>query len=144
MQNRVKYLLPIVGSVLFLAGCRCARTVDEDEKAEPVLHGLFRNWEPGADKGGESPHRVELPEERLTADFNDDSILELSPDLVGPSITRNSGIVGGCATPGVRDGDLVTPPPGYQAANPKAAATAKNASFIRQILVDSLWHGLVH
>ncbi len=37
---------------------------------------------------------VELPEERLTADFNDDSILELSPDLVGPSITRNSGIIG--------------------------------------------------
>ena len=36
-------------------------------------------------------YRVELPEERLTAEFNDDSILELSPDLVGPSITRNSG-----------------------------------------------------
>jgi type III restriction enzyme len=39
-------------------------------------------------------YRVELPEERLTAEFNDDSILELSPDLVGPSITRNSGIIG--------------------------------------------------
>jgi len=39
-------------------------------------------------------YRVELPEERLTADFNDDSTLELSPDLVGPSITRNSGIIG--------------------------------------------------
>ncbi|WP_339834136.1 DEAD/DEAH box helicase family protein [uncultured Parvibaculum sp.] len=39
-------------------------------------------------------YRVELPEERLAADFNDDSILELSPDLVGPSITRNSGIIG--------------------------------------------------
>ena len=39
-------------------------------------------------------YRVELPEERLTATFNDDSILELSPDLVGPSITRNSGIIG--------------------------------------------------
>ncbi len=39
-------------------------------------------------------YRVELPEERLTAAFNDDSILELSPDLVGPSITRNSGIIG--------------------------------------------------
>jgi type III restriction enzyme len=39
-------------------------------------------------------YRVELPEERLTADFNDDSILVLSPDLVGPSITRNSGIIG--------------------------------------------------
>src|SRR6202030_3640082 len=39
-------------------------------------------------------YRVELPEERLTATFNDDSILVLSPDLVGPSITRNSGIIG--------------------------------------------------
>jgi type III restriction enzyme len=39
-------------------------------------------------------YRVELPEERLTATFNDDSILELTPDLVGPSITRNSGIIG--------------------------------------------------
>jgi type III restriction enzyme len=39
-------------------------------------------------------YRVELPEERLTAHFNTDSILELSPDLVGPSITRNSGIIG--------------------------------------------------
>jgi type III restriction enzyme len=39
-------------------------------------------------------YRVELPEERLTASFNDESILVLSPDLVGPSITRNSGIIG--------------------------------------------------
>jgi type III restriction enzyme len=39
-------------------------------------------------------YRVELPEERLAADFNDDSILELTPDIVGPSITRNSGIIG--------------------------------------------------
>jgi type III restriction enzyme len=39
-------------------------------------------------------YRVELPEERLTADFNDDSTLVLSPDLVGPSITRNAGIIG--------------------------------------------------
>ena len=39
-------------------------------------------------------YRVELPEERLTAEFNDDSILELTPDLVGPSITQNAGIIG--------------------------------------------------
>jgi type III restriction enzyme len=39
-------------------------------------------------------YRVELPEERLTAEFNDDSILELTPDIVGPSITKNAGIVG--------------------------------------------------
>ena len=39
-------------------------------------------------------YRVELPEERLTATFNDDSTLVLTPDLVGPSITRNQGIIG--------------------------------------------------
>lgn len=39
-------------------------------------------------------YRVELPEERLTADFNDDSVLVLTPDLVGPSITKNAGIIG--------------------------------------------------
>jgi type III restriction enzyme len=39
-------------------------------------------------------YRVELPEECLTAVFNDDSILELTPDLVGPSVTRNEGIIG--------------------------------------------------
>lgn len=39
-------------------------------------------------------YRVELPEERLTAVFNDDSVLELTPDLVGPSITKNAGIIG--------------------------------------------------
>jgi type III restriction enzyme len=39
-------------------------------------------------------YRVELPEERLTATFNDDSVLELTPDLVGPTITRNAGIIG--------------------------------------------------
>src|SRR5207247_2888945 len=39
-------------------------------------------------------YRVELPEERLTAQFNADSILELTPELVGPSITRNQGIIG--------------------------------------------------
>jgi type III restriction enzyme len=39
-------------------------------------------------------YRTELPEERLTAEFNDDSILELTPDLVGATETRNSGIIG--------------------------------------------------
>jgi type III restriction enzyme len=39
-------------------------------------------------------YRVELPKERLTAEFNDDSVLELTPDLVGPSITKNAGIIG--------------------------------------------------
>ena len=39
-------------------------------------------------------YRVELPEERLTAKFDADATLELTPDLVGPSITRNEGIIG--------------------------------------------------
>lgn len=39
-------------------------------------------------------YRVELPDERLIADFNEDSVLELTPDLVGPSITNNAGIIG--------------------------------------------------
>jgi len=39
-------------------------------------------------------YRVELPEERLTATFTADSTLELTPDLVGPSITSNQGIIG--------------------------------------------------
>ena len=39
-------------------------------------------------------YRVELPEERLEAKFDADSTLELSPELVGPSMTQNSGIIG--------------------------------------------------
>ena len=39
-------------------------------------------------------YRVELPEERLSALFNEESVMELTPDLVGPSITRNEGIIG--------------------------------------------------
>jgi type III restriction enzyme len=39
-------------------------------------------------------YRVELPEERVSAEFNDDSTLELTPELVGPSVTQNAGIIG--------------------------------------------------
>jgi len=39
-------------------------------------------------------YRVELPEDRLSAEFNDDSELMLTPDLVGPSVTKNAGIIG--------------------------------------------------
>ena len=39
-------------------------------------------------------YRVELPREELTAQFNAESTLELTPDVVGPSITHNSGIIG--------------------------------------------------
>jgi type III restriction enzyme len=39
-------------------------------------------------------YRTELPKERIKANFTKDSILELTPDLVGPSETLNAGIVG--------------------------------------------------
>jgi type III restriction enzyme len=39
-------------------------------------------------------YRVELPKERLTAKFNADSVLELTPDLVGPTEVRDAGIIG--------------------------------------------------
>jgi type III restriction enzyme len=39
-------------------------------------------------------YRVELPEERLTADFNEESKLELTPDITGPTENRNEGIIG--------------------------------------------------
>jgi type III restriction enzyme len=39
-------------------------------------------------------YRVELPDERLTAKFNENSVLELTPAMVGPSVTKNQGIIG--------------------------------------------------
>lgn len=39
-------------------------------------------------------YRVELPQEQLEAEFNSDSSFVLNPDIVGPSITHNSGIIG--------------------------------------------------
>ena len=39
-------------------------------------------------------YRVEPPTECLSATFNDDSSYTLTPELVGPSITRSEGIVG--------------------------------------------------
>lgn len=39
-------------------------------------------------------YRVELPEEKLRADFNEESRLVLTPEIVGPSITNNAGIIG--------------------------------------------------
>ena len=42
-------------------------------------------------------YRVDLPEERLKAAFTDDSVLELTPDLVGPSRTTTAGIIGEAA-----------------------------------------------
>ena len=54
-------------------------------------------------------YRVELPEERLTAEFNEDSVLELTPDMIGPSHTTNQGIIGeGVDLNLVHTGDLRT------------------------------------
>ncbi|MFN8472486.1 MAG: DEAD/DEAH box helicase family protein [Anaerolineae bacterium] len=39
-------------------------------------------------------YRVELENERLTATFTPDSVLKLTPALVGPSVTHNQGIIG--------------------------------------------------
>ncbi len=39
-------------------------------------------------------YRVELPRERLAASFTPDSHLELTPEMVGATETKNSGIVG--------------------------------------------------
>lgn len=39
-------------------------------------------------------YRVELPDDRLIAQFGEDSKFELTPQIVGPSITHNQGIIG--------------------------------------------------
>ena len=39
-------------------------------------------------------YRVELPNERLEANFGPDHVLNLTPQLVGPSVTKNQGIIG--------------------------------------------------
>jgi type III restriction enzyme len=39
-------------------------------------------------------YRVELPTDALSVKFSDDSILNLTPELVGPSTTKNQGIIG--------------------------------------------------
>ena len=39
-------------------------------------------------------YRVELPEQHVDAKFDTDSTLVLTPEIVGPSITHNAGIIG--------------------------------------------------
>ncbi len=39
-------------------------------------------------------YRIELPEDRLTASFDDDDTLMLTPELVGPTENRQEGIIG--------------------------------------------------
>ncbi len=41
-----------------------------------------------------SGYRVELPEDELRAEFNNESLLVLTPETVGPTRTRNEGIIG--------------------------------------------------
>lgn len=54
-------------------------------------------------------YRVELPQEQVIASFTDDSIMELTPDLVGPTETENRGIIGeGVNLNLVHTGDLRT------------------------------------
>ncbi|MDR1133356.1 MAG: DEAD/DEAH box helicase family protein [Synergistaceae bacterium] len=48
-----------------------------------------------------SGYRTPLPDEKITANFTADSVLVLTPDIVGPSITENSGIIGQTATMGI-------------------------------------------
>lgn len=42
-------------------------------------------------------YRVELPQERLRAQFTNESRLELTPERVGPTLTKNAGIIGEAA-----------------------------------------------
>jgi type III restriction enzyme len=52
-------------------------------------------------------YRVELPDTNLEVEFNADSVLELTPELVGPTKTRNQGIIGqGIDLTLVHTGDL--------------------------------------
>ena len=39
-------------------------------------------------------YRIDLPEDHLDVQFNEDSVLHLTPDLVGPTIATNQGIIG--------------------------------------------------
>ncbi|MFM1899705.1 MAG: hypothetical protein RLZZ216_281, partial [Cyanobacteriota bacterium] len=39
-------------------------------------------------------YRAELPDDQVKATFNDDHILELTPELVGATVTNNQGIIG--------------------------------------------------
>ena len=56
-----------------------------------------------------SGYREDPPKEDLVANFNEDSRLDLTPDLVGPTQTRNEGIIGeGVDLNLVHTGDLRT------------------------------------
>ena len=48
-------------------------------------------------------YRVELPKEELSAQFNADSVLKLTPEDLGPTTTQNAGIIGENIELGVQD-----------------------------------------
>jgi type III restriction enzyme len=54
-------------------------------------------------------YRVELPEERLEAVFTEDSVFTLTPELTGPTITKNSGIIGEAVDMNLEHLDQVRP-----------------------------------
>ena len=55
-------------------------------------------------------YRVDLPKDRLEPQFTADSVLELTPALIGPSVTQNAGIIGETVDLNlVHTGDLRTP-----------------------------------
>lgn len=43
-------------------------------------------------------YRIELPDDRIEASFNEDDTLVLTPEIVGPAIVEQSGIIGQSAT----------------------------------------------
>ena len=88
-------------------------------------------------------YRVELPEERLTAEFNEDSIFELTPDIVGtfnhqkrrnhrPGHRPESGAPGGHEAIHALIPRYV-PPPLHQVAGPWRGT---EASFVRPTQAD--------
>ena len=65
------------------------------QRHPPVFLPSRGPWSPSATPANSaSPDRVELPEEHLSATFDDHSTLELTPELVGPTRIRNQGIIG--------------------------------------------------
>ncbi len=115
-QDLLREVMNTVGKPDALGGSiRCVVSVSmltEGWDARTVTTVLVRAIAPERDAGEirfprVEGYRVELPEERLTAKFGSDATLELTPDLVGPSITRNEGIIGeGVDLSLVHTGDL--------------------------------------
>lgn len=76
---------PVVAKVKKPAKSTRVQAVKERLIDKPELEIIFPRVE---------GYRYDLPDERITAEFTDDSRLELNPGNVGPSIVQNEGIVG--------------------------------------------------